>query len=270
MRPACSSGPGYLKVALDIDKRLAAADPNNTSLTRKLFVTCALLGQLVREGPGHTLATPAEVFGYLQGAVEVTDKLAAADPGNRQYLRDIITASEGLAAAQGLNSAGNEGLLLQAWQRLAVGLTDSGQYEEALAALAKAEQYATEAEKRNPGVALNIVNRSQILRTRAEVYMGRKRWIDAIENIQSTITTYAGQARRDPGNQVYVNEQPSLYAMLADCLAASGQRAAAVTAMQDAIGGFRDIEARCPLVPEEEKVRRGHLAKLAALQSSGH
>jgi tetratricopeptide (TPR) repeat protein len=56
MPPPAPSAPsealGYLRVALEIDKRLAAANPNNTSMVRKLFVTCALLGELLREGPG--------------------------------------------------------------------------------------------------------------------------------------------------------------------------------------------------------------------------
>jgi tetratricopeptide (TPR) repeat protein/tRNA A-37 threonylcarbamoyl transferase component Bud32 len=237
----------YLRVALAIDKRLATADPNNTSLTRKLFVTYTLLGELLREGPGRSLAPPADVTSYLQGAVNVSDKLAAAER---------------------LTVAGNEGMLVQAWQRLGGGLADAGQYDEALTDLHKADEYVEQVEKRTPGLAVNSSRRAEILYTTAQVYIGQKHWASAIEALRSAISIDETQARRDPGNQLFINEQPNLYATLADCLEAEGQRAQAVAAMQNAIARFHDIEAKRPLIPEESEKRSGHLAKLAAWQTT--
>ena len=284
----------YMRTALAIDRKLAAAEPNNSNLTRKLFVDYNLLGEILRDGPGRSLASDEEISGYMKGAVEVSDKLAAADPDNRQYLLDITTASvgygdwlrtqkkipeailiyrKGVAAAERLNRAsaqtvGIEGTLMEVWQRLGGALGDAGQYEEGLADLAKAEEFVTQIERRNPGITMNTLRRSLVQYTRAQIYAGQKRWGDAIESVQASIAIYEDLAQRDRGNEEPVNSLPGYYALLADAYAGAGKHDAAVSAIQNAIGRIRAIESQRRLVPTEVEARNGYVAKLATWQST--
>lgn len=100
------------------------------------------------------------------------------------------------------------------------------------------------------------------------MFRGQLRWPDAIGNLQTTISIHEAQARRDPASEQYLNSQPDLYATLADCFAAAGQRTSAITAVQTAINRFGQIEAGCPLVPEEEETRRSYAARLSDWQAA--
>ena len=77
----------HLRVALAIDGRLSAAEPNNMTLTRKLFMTYNMLGRLVRSRGGQHLL-PQRGQGLLHAAAGLGDKMVAADPDNRLALTD--------------------------------------------------------------------------------------------------------------------------------------------------------------------------------------
>ena len=162
----------HLRLALEIDKRLCEAEPNNVPLTRKLYITYTMLGRVLRGRLGQQLGAPGEARGYLEQASALADKMAAADGENPSSLADVAAAgsslgewlrvdkqpipalvpfTKGVAAAERLNSlfghaTGNEDLLVHVHSRLAVGLTDAGRYDEALRHLEISEEYLASGE----------------------------------------------------------------------------------------------------------------------------
>src|SRR6185369_17197660 len=83
----------HLRMALAIDQEAAAANPNNIPVQRKVLVDYTLFGSLFRIR--EQLAAPDEAQQVMEGAVEIADRLAAADPTNNTALMDIAVAHSG-------------------------------------------------------------------------------------------------------------------------------------------------------------------------------
>ena len=281
----------HLRVALEMDKRLAAMDANDLSATRKLFITYLILGHVYRNRTGQQFAAPGEANATLEAATALADKMAAADPNNKTALMDVLTAHSSLGdllreqnqlekavacyrksvdAVERLNSDGAHAFAnldagVQAHHRLGIGLVRMGQPAEALEQFQKAADYLAASERLNPGLTRNIRRRAEIDAGRAEAFKGQKIWKEAITAYASAIAVYESEHKHDPKDETLLNEQPELYADLADCYAAAGDLNAAAQADRTALDRYREIEAGRPLVEDEQKERSSTLQKLAAL-----
>ena len=81
----------------------------------------------------------------------------------------------------------------------------------------------------------------------------------------SALAIYESEHQKDPKDETPLNEQPELYADLADCYAAAGDASAAAQAARTVLERYREIEAARPLVEEEQKQRSSTIEKLAIL-----
>jgi len=95
------------------------------------------------------------------------------------------------------------------------------------------------------------------------VYVAQRRWSDAVPAYQKLISIFESQWKRDPQNEIFLNERPRLYAGLADCYASTSQWGQAVQTMQAALERFQEIERRRPLLKVEEDERGAARVKLA-------
>jgi len=280
---------GHLRIAVEIDKRRAAADPNDLSATRKLFITYLMLGRVFRSRTGQQFAGPGEANATLEAAAVLADRMAAADPNNNLALVDVVTARSGLGdllkqqnqteaavasyrklvdAAERLNSDGartfaNLDAGIQAHHRLGVGLVDMGQSDEALEHFQKAANYLAASEKLNPGLSRNLRRRAEIDAGRAEAFKRQGKWSEAVAAFSSAIAVFEAEHQRDPKDETLLNEQPELYTKLADCYAAAGESSAAAQAARAALERYRETEASRPLVEEEQRERLSAFEKLA-------
>jgi tetratricopeptide (TPR) repeat protein len=244
-----------------------------------------LLGSVLA-GSGSYLAKPGEASGILRDAMRLADRMLAADPDNRQGLEDVaITATSlgdslrqdkdlpgaravwvaGMAAAQRLPAAdGNDGILSQLYRRMAMALSDEGKLEESLANLRLAEEHAVAAEKDAPNTTMKTLRLADISDTRADVYMAAKRWREAIGEMKSNLAAYVELARRDPGNPMFVENQPAIYAKLGDFYSRAKERENAGKAWRTALDGYAATEARRALTVAEKKDRDEVRGKLSA------
>jgi tetratricopeptide (TPR) repeat protein/predicted Ser/Thr protein kinase len=277
----------HLLAAREIDLRLSAADPGNVSLTRKLRVTDLILGSVLY-GSGKNLAKPGEATAILQDAARLSDRILAPDPDNRQALEDVSLTytslgeslhadndipgaraawEKGMAAAKRLPAtAGNDGILSQLYRRLAISLSDEGKYEESLANLRRAEELAVAAEKDAPDTIMKTVRLADVADTRADVYVAARRWQEAIAEMKSNAAAYEDLARRNPGDPLFVQSQPPIYAKLADCYAGAGERENARKAMQAALDVYAALERKRALSAGEKLSRDQARAKLDSWQ----
>src|SRR5579884_3948932 len=169
--------------------------------------------------------------------------MAAADPNNNLALMDVVNASTGFGdllrkqhrteaalasykkvadAAERLNSDGahvfaNIDAGIQAHQRMGVTLVDLGRLDEAMEHFQKAGAYLAASEKLNPGLSRNLQRKAEIDAGRAEAYSRQGNWKEAIAAFSSALAIFDSQRKRDPKNETLLNEQPELYAKLADC-----------------------------------------------------
>ena len=278
----------HLRVALEIDRRLAATHPDNIPLTRKLYMTYNMLGRVLRSKNGQRLAEPDEAKTYFEGAVDLADKMSAADPDNRLALTDIAVARSSLgewllreknpqaavaahrkavAAAERLSrvstqTSGNQDILVHTYVRLAAALTGIVQYDEALQSLGKADEYLSQAEKLNPG-SRNAKRRGEIVQGEAEVHVARKLWGQAIPAYARLISIFENQRKRDPKTEVFLTAQPEQYARLAECYEAAGQRDSAIQALRTALDRFQEIESNRGLAKDEEEDRMSDIVRLS-------
>lgn len=281
----------HLNIALAIDKRLYDANPSNTPLARKLWVTYTLLGRALHTRGGPQ-APPEVITGYLEAAVELADRMAGSDASNQQVLADIMMSGsglgdwlvhqqdfpraiaafrKGLAASEKMYAArqvGNEDFMIQGHQRLAQGLTGAGQYDEAAEHLKLAEHFLELSEKQNPGILRTAARRGDLFFGKAALFAARKQWNEAIDANLSLIAIYENQMKLDPGNQRYVNELPGFYDSLADSYEGAGKPTEAVRALKTALGRYSEIEQTRALVPNELEARAGYAAKLEAWEKA--
>jgi len=279
----------HLRIALEIDKRMAAVDANDLSASRKLFITYLILGQVYRNRTGQQFAGPGEANATLEAAAALADKMAAADPNNKTALMDVLTAWSGLGdllreqnrldkavacyrksvdAVERLNSDGAHSFAnldagIQAHHRLGIGLARMGQAADALEQFQKASGYLSASEKLNPGLTRNILRKAEIDAGRAEAFKGQGSWKEAIGGYLSALAVYESEHKRDPKDETLLNELPELYADLADCYAAAGDLSSAVQAARTALARYGEIEAARPLVEEEQKEKGSTLERLA-------
>ena len=280
----------HLKIALVINKRLSDSDPSNIPLARTLWITYTLLGRAMHTRGGPRPEDPSVVTGYLQEAVDLADKMAAADATNQQPQADVLMADSGLGdwlieqgnpqpaiaayrkalvAAEhiyAVRPAGNEDFMIQAHQRLAAGLTAAAEYGDAMEHLEHAVEYLDRADKQNPGLTRTAARRADIVQSRADVFVARQQWNEAIVDFTTLIKIFDSQMKRDPNNQRFLNEQPAFYESLANCYESAGQHGEAVKALQTALDRYHQIEERRALGALEQAARTAYQAKLITWQ----
>jgi tetratricopeptide (TPR) repeat protein/tRNA A-37 threonylcarbamoyl transferase component Bud32 len=279
----------HLRIALDIDKRLASAEPDNLPRTRKLYITYIMLGRALRGRNGDQLAAPGETEEVLNAAAGLADKMLASDPKNNLAIVDVVNArspqgdwlrkqgkiEDALAAYRkaidaavrldGSNAAYSSlDALVQVHQRYGAALVDAKRGDDAMTYLRRADEYLARAEKLNPGTNRGRIRKAEILETTAQLRVAQKQWSDAIASYRAVISIFESQRARDPKNESLLAEQPSLYARLADCYSATGQKAEAIQALRTALDRTSEIEARRPLFREEQESRQASLEKLSA------
>ncbi len=282
----------HLHFAIDIDKQLIARDPNSVPRLRKLYIDYLLLGLLFRARSSQLLVSPEEARAAMEAAADLADRMAAADPNNNTNLIDVMQAQAGLgdwlrkhndldtalvhyrkamSVAEKQSVAGppnlsNYDALIQVHHRLATGLVDAGQLEEALGYLGKADEYLARADRQNPGLARLAMRHAEINDSRGDAYVRQKKWNDAITAYEAAIAIIAGQRQRDPKSDTLLNAQPELYFRLADCRAAVQQWDAAISTMQTALDRWQEIAGRRGLLADEEQRRKDAAAKLSEWQ----
>jgi eukaryotic-like serine/threonine-protein kinase len=279
----------HLRVALAINGRLSAEEPNNMTRTRKLFLTYSMLGRIVRSKSGAHLLSHAEAKEYLQAAAGLGEKMVTADPDNRLALTDMAIATSSLgewllqekeipaaiaaqrkaaAAVERVNklstqTTGNEDLTVHMYSRLADALTAAEQYEPALASLRQADESLARAEKLNPGMSRNFTRRSELLHCESTIYMKQKRWEQAVPALSRMISIFESQRKRDPKNEIFLSSQPDVYTQLAECYANLGRWDEAVRAMRSALDRLGELQTLRPLANDEEQLKTAAAQNLA-------
>ncbi len=279
----------YLRTAVDWYRKLSAANPNDSRQARLLFISYNLIGRVLKSRAGREYGKPGEVRGYLEAAVQLGNKLAIGDPDNRTALMDVATAESALgewlriekdfdaavaafrrsvAAAEKLNRssvqvAGNQDALIQGYQRLAEGLMEKSQYQDALGYLDRAAGYLSIVEKAMPGSMRIIRRQTELMQTRAEIYMAQKKWDDAGKLLASILSIFDEKMKLDPQNDFYKNERPGLLSQLAECQAGAGRFDLAEKSVQHVLDAYRNIEAARPLVKPELEARAELQTKFA-------
>jgi tetratricopeptide (TPR) repeat protein len=280
----------HLRIAVEIDKRRAAADPNDLQATRKLFITYHMIGRVFRSVTGEKLGSPEEARTMLEAAANLADKMAKADPNNNLALMDVLNAHSGLGdflrrqnnldeaivsyrkaveTADRLNSEGGGRTFsnldggMQAHHRLGIALSMSGRTDEALDQFQKASNYWETSEKLTPGANRNLERKAEIEGGRAETFQRQGNWNEAIAAFTRALAGYEEVRRSEPTNESVLLDLPEWYSKLADCYAAAGQPASAAQAARTALDRYQEIEATRPLVEDELTVRSSILAKLA-------
>jgi tetratricopeptide (TPR) repeat protein len=279
----------HLRLALAIDTTRAQASPDNMPVTRKLYITYMLLGQVLRTPTGRQFGSAEEEKGYLEEAANIAERMAAADPNNKTNATDIVVAHmsygdwlraekdgngavvqyrKAVDASQRLGgpgplTAGDADILYQVHQRFACGLTDTGQFEEALRELARAGDYLAVEEKQAPGIAWNKLRRAEFLLARGTVYQDQQRWQEAVADFSQAIGHFEELRKTDPKDETMLIDQPELYARMADCYAGLGQTGDAAQAVQSALERLRQLGEIRALTRDEEDRRSKSLAKLA-------
>ena len=282
----------HLRIAIEMHKQLAAAAPNDSRQTRMLYMTQIMIGRVLKSRTGQQYGKPGEVNEHLESAARLAHKMSAEDPDNRTALTDIAVAESALGewlleekntndaiaafrravtAAERLNNnttqtSGNEDVLIQSYHRLAVGLNNARQFDEALECLEKAGVYLARAEKSTPGSSRYINRGAELMRAKADIYSAQKKWDEAAVVYTRIIAIYEEQMNRDPKNAGHLIEQPGLFSKLAECYAGAARWDSAVRSMQTALDRFNKIESGRPLVKAEADERRAFTAKLSQWQ----
>jgi tetratricopeptide (TPR) repeat protein len=280
----------HLQVAMEIDKQLVSEDQNSIPRLRKLFIDHVLMGSLFRTVSGKSLATADEARAVMERGAELADQILKADPDNRTAFSDIQNANSGLGdwlqerheseaallhyrraleASEKFFASSPPGFstydaLIQAHQRLAVGLVEAGQPEVAIPQLQKAEELVAAAEKMSPGLTRLESRRAEIASVRGDAYHRMGNWSQAIEAYDRSTRQYEGLRKRDPQNQTFLNELARLLVRLADSYASAKQWTPAMEAMQSALNRYKEISLLRPLQPDEQAASENGLAKLDA------
>jgi tetratricopeptide (TPR) repeat protein len=280
---------GYIRKALAIDMPLASADPNNRKRQRKVYLDYMLLANIASADSGKSLMKEGEARAAMFAAVEIAERIAAADPNDTRAAMDVRAAQEFLgdvlrhdhdpegalvhyrralelvekiAASGGWSLTIKENLVM-AHQRMARGQIDAGRPDEALKHLQEADRNLAAARKDSAAATRWMAWQSDIDRGRGLAYAARKSWPEAIAAYRAAIADSEEAIRKDPGNDDYWNDLRLEHFELADCYAALEQWGDAAQAMQGALDNFQKISARRALRADEEESRQSGLAKLA-------
>jgi eukaryotic-like serine/threonine-protein kinase len=280
----------HISIAVKIDKQLSADDPNNVSRLRKLYIDYLVMGLMFRSAGPAKLDGQYDSASAAQSAVEIADRLAAADPNNSSRLVDIMNAQTMLgdllrkqgdingalvhdrraldAAERRIAITGggldNEEALVETRERLGAALAEAGQFNEAMENFAKATAGLASLEKENPGLPRIEERRAELLEAKAEAYGRAKDWQPAIEAFTEAIAVIEGRRKKTPEDVLLRKELAEYSSKLAGGYAALGQWSNAARGMQSSLDALKEIETRRPLLPEEEKMRRDDLAAIEA------
>jgi tetratricopeptide (TPR) repeat protein len=283
----------HVRIAVEIDQEMVAADRNSVPRMRKLYIDYTLLALVFRTDP--SLAGPGESRQTVEKAAELAEGMSAADSKNSTALFDVMTAQtlvgdwfrangepkltvphyrraveviEKFASTSPAAQLTDDALVF-AHQRLASGLGRSGELEEALANCRKAEEYLARAEQRNPGLEQTLSRRFDVVSTEAEAYTNQKRWAEAIASYVESLKLLDELRRRDPKSETYLNDVVSNGMALADAYASAGQTMAAKKSMESAMGALAEMGSRRTLTADEERKKKEGTAKLAVWGKHG-
>jgi tetratricopeptide (TPR) repeat protein/tRNA A-37 threonylcarbamoyl transferase component Bud32 len=278
----------HISIAVKIDKQLSADDPNNVTRLRKLYIDYLVMGLMFRSAGPAKLDGQYDALSAAQSAVEIADRLAAADPDNSSRLVDIVNAQTMLgdllrkqgdvngalvhdrraldAAERRVAATGggldNEESLVQTRERLGSALAEAGQFNDATENFAKATASLASLEKENPGLPRLQERRGELMEAKAEAYARAKDWQPAIEAFNEAIAVVEGRRKQSPEDILLRKELAEYSSKLADGYAALGQWSNAARGMQSSLDALKEIESRRPLLPEEEKMRRDGLTAI--------
>lgn len=270
--------------------KIAAANPADDARARVVCLAVQTAARDLKYGAGQILFPAQQLSARFQQCIELFTKETAADPGDTRALSDLASESvdagdwmqarnqpreaaaawnRGMAAAEKLVAistagiTGNEPLFVELHWRLGTAAARAAHFDDALAQLHKADEYASGFEKTNPGSPMAIIHRDEIAGARAEVYMAQKRWKDAVKEIEAAIAGDQSIELSDPKNLMPVEDSAEKYQLLAQCYANDGKLDAAIDSMKKATQRFEQLVATRPLTSTEEEKRRGGLARLA-------
>ena len=281
----------HLRVAVEIDKRMAAADANDLSASRKLFITYLILGHVYRSRTGQQFAGPGEASATLEAAAALADKMAAADPNNKTALMDVLTAWSSLGdllreqnqldravacyrktvdAAERLNSDGAHAFAnldagIQAHHRLGIGLVRMGQASRGARAVPKGRGLSGGLGKTQPGPhPQHSSAKPKLIRgggkhSRARG-AGKRRSALTQAHLRFTKASTKGPQGRNPSERA-----AGIVRRLGGLLRGDRECERAAEADRAALERYREIEAARPLVEEEQKQRSATIEKLAML-----
>jgi tetratricopeptide (TPR) repeat protein len=280
---------GHIRKALEIDIPLAKANPNNRKRQRKVYLDYMLLANVASADSGTTLVQEGEARAAMVAAVEITERIAAADPNDARAVSDLRSAQEFLGdvlrrehdpegalvhyqralelvemtAASGPKSLTTKEALVMAHHRVARGLVDAGRPDEALDHLRQADLNLAEARKESPTPTRWDSWQGDVERARGLAYAARKSWPEAIAAYRAAIAVSEAATGKDPSNDDYWNDLRLEHFELADCYAALGRWSDAAQAIEGALDGFQKIAARRALRADEQESRKSALSKLA-------
>jgi tetratricopeptide (TPR) repeat protein/tRNA A-37 threonylcarbamoyl transferase component Bud32 len=282
----------HLRTALEIDRRRNASLPNNSTATRKMFITNMLIGNLLTSKAGSTLAKPAEVRSYLESAVALADKMATADPQNHTAVSDLILSHLSLAtwlredylpgeavphfekaleiAHRSLNTTApayyDAEVFVHADTSMSRALTDLGRYQEAHQHLDEATRFLQAMEKAKPHSDWTEMRGAELDDARGGVLAAEKSWAAAIPMFQKSAAAYEDLDRKNPSDTDYRANLPSVYARLADCDAAQNDVAAAIAAVRTSLDLYAKLAVSRSLSGDEASGRREARGKLEGWQ----
>jgi eukaryotic-like serine/threonine-protein kinase len=280
----------HLSIAVDIDKQLAAADPNNVTRLRKLYIDYLVMGLMFRGGGPATPEGPYDALTVMQAAADIADRMAASDPDNSSRLVDIMNAQtilgdwllrqkdidgalvhdrRALEAAErriAVTGGGldNEEGLLETRQRLGDALSQAGKLNDAMENFDKAGASLASLLKQNPGIPRLDERRAGLANSRGEAWARAKNWEQAIPAFKDAIAIDEARRKREPENALVNKELAEFYSRLASAYGAIGNSGSASAAMQSGLDALREIETRRALTSEEEQLRRDNLSSLEA------
>jgi tetratricopeptide (TPR) repeat protein len=279
-----------ISVSVSIDKELLAGDPNSLPRLRKLYIDYLIMGLMFRPLDPDTADRVYNADSILRSAVEIADRMAAADPDNSARLVDVLNVHSmlgawlrkrkdldgallhdrlALAAAERNLAIAGSGLdpqeaVLQCRERMGEVLAESGKFDESMDYFSKAGESLDVLEKQNPGMSRVEERRGELAGFRAQAYDHFKKWDLAIETFTKAIAVEEGRRKREPDDVVVRRELADYYAKQATEYATIGKQAEAAKTMQSALDMLREIEAKRSLTGEEEQLQRDDRASLEA------
>ena len=277
----------HSSAAFGIFRNLTSAEPANLTLSRYICLAAQLAAGAVERGE----IIPFDgISSQLRGCRDLYSKLLVVDPGDRRAQNDLAylegdlgdwlfgekngSAAAGvwqhaIATAKKLDAPGLAGddaraLIAEMYRRLATSAMDGGRYGEALGNLAEAEEYAKRVEATDPESVWRPLLLNEIAGVRADIFMVRRSWRDAIRELTAIIASDQRAFGLKPWNLTPLNDEAEKYAVLARCYVENRQQSAGLDAMQLAIGRYNAIAERRAMTPADKRKRGEASAWLAA------